>query len=99
MQVVDMSQESLTFDFMETLSIKISTEDKARLKSLAAEQSISLSALLRQGLEKAVSASSTDGEVSCYSLAARYLESEGGVGASEIGDLSVNKAHMQGFGK
>lgn len=84
---------------METLSIKVSKTDKARLQKVAQERKISLSALLREGLEQVVHGRSNAAKPSCYALAAKYFEDEGGLGASGFGDLSTNKKWMEGFGK
>jgi len=84
---------------METLSIKISKADKARLRQLALQRKVSLSALLREGMEHVVRGQTDGGEASCYSRAARYLEEDIGLGASKLGDLSTNKAHLKGFGR
>ena len=83
---------------METLSIKVSKSDKARLQRLACERKTSLSALLREGLEHAVTCASKENEASCYDLAAKYIEDESCLGASGHSDLSTNKAHLKGFG-
>ncbi|NBB78142.1 MAG: hypothetical protein GVY36_01645 [Verrucomicrobia bacterium] len=83
---------------METLSIKVSKNDKARLHRLASERKISLSALLREGLEHVVTHAPGENEVSCYGLGAKYLEDDECLGASGHKDLSTNKAHLKGFG-
>ena len=84
---------------METLSIKISKDDKARLRQLALQRKVSLSALLREGLENVVQDDTDKGKTSCYSRAAKYLEHATGLGASGLGDLSTNKKRMADFGR
>ena len=84
---------------METLSIKISKDDKTRLRQLALQRKVSLSALLREGLENIVQDSTNTGEASCYSRAAKYLGPDAALGTSGLGDLSTNKKRMEGFGR
>ena len=84
---------------METLSIKVSRADKERLKRLASERKVSLSALLREGLAQLVGGGTAVGKVTCYEKAAKYLESGDAVGASGRGDLSANKAYLEDFGR
>lgn len=84
---------------METLSIKISKEDKMRLRHVATLRKISLSALLREGVEKVVQGDTADDAASCYALAQKYLEDENQIGASGLGDLSVNTKRMESFGR
>lgn len=84
---------------METLSIKVSKEDKARLRQLALQRRVSLSTLLREGLDHIVRGQTDEVGASCYSRAAKYLEHEEGLGASGLGDLSTNKDRMEGFGR
>jgi hypothetical protein len=83
---------------METLSIKISKDDKLRLRQLALQRKVSLSALLREGLKHIVQSGTDQGEASCYSRAAKYLEPNARLGARGLGDLSTNKKRMEGFG-
>ena len=83
---------------MSTISIKISDADKARLKKLARERKVSLSALLREGVERVVREAG-GAEASCYDLASKYLENENSLGASGLGDLSTNRERMRGFGR
>lgn len=84
---------------METLSIKVFKEDKNRLRQLARERKVSLSALLREGLA-AVAAGKPEGrEPTCYALAAEILEDPEQLGESGFGDLSTDKLRLEKFGK
>ena len=85
------------FSMQEVLSIKVSSEEKARLRKLADAQNLSLSGLLRKGLQAATAAGFP--EASCYDLCARYFESPDGIGSSGMRDLSTNKARLKNFGR
>lgn len=82
----------------ETLSIKVSSAEKARLKAEAARRGVKLSTLLRMGLDVVTSDVSPTHRPSCYDLAARFFEEPGHVDSSGLCDLSTNKAHLHGFG-
>jgi hypothetical protein len=84
---------------LETVSIKISSADKARLKALSKARNVPITALIREGLEKVLSDPSNDGQPSCYDLVAKDLEKLWAQGGSGFSDLSSNKALMEGFGK
>jgi hypothetical protein len=83
----------------ETLSIKITSSEKARLKALAAARNIPVSDLIREGLHKVLSETADSEQPSCYDLFATDLENLWSQGGSGIGDLSSNKTHMKGFGE
>lgn len=82
----------------ETLSIKVSPAEKARLKAEAARRGVKLSTLLRMGLEAVTSNVSPAARPSCYDLAARFFQEPGHIDSSGLRDLSTNKAHLNGFG-
>lgn len=84
---------------METLSIKVSKSDKLRLQRIAKERKLTLSAVLREGLEHSINHQKTTQGTSCYDLAEGILEDETAIGASGVGDLSSNKAHLESFGR
>ncbi|MES2923850.1 MAG: hypothetical protein V4819_20010 [Verrucomicrobiota bacterium] len=83
----------------ETLSIKITSAEKARLKAVASARKIPVSDLIREGLRKVLSESGDFGQPSCYDLFAKDLENLWARGGSGISDLASNKKHMKGFGK
>lgn len=83
----------------ETLSIKIASADKERLRKIAASRGMSLSALLKLGVERVVSEAGPEMSPSCYDLSRKYFEEEGHLGESHLGDLSTNKAHLSDFGR
>lgn len=83
----------------ETLSIKVSVADKNRLRKLAAERGLSLSKLLREGVEAVISGTRPSSSPSCYDLVAHCFEQPGHLGASGHRDHSTNKEHLAGFGK
>jgi hypothetical protein len=98
-KVVDSCQNKITFSPMqETLSIKVSTAEKARLKAEAARRGVKLSTLLKMGLEAVTSDVSPADRPSCYDLAARFFEEPGHIDSSGLRDLSTNKSHLHGFG-
>ena len=82
----------------ETLSIKVSLTEKARLKAEAARRGVKLSTLLRMGLEAVTRDVPTEDLPSCYELTAKFFELPGHIGSSGAGDLSSNKAHLNNFG-
>jgi hypothetical protein len=84
---------------LETLSIKISSADKARLKALSKVRNVPITALIREGLEKVLSETGKAEQPSCYDLVAKDLEKLWAQGGSGIPDLSSNKAHMKDFGQ
>ena len=82
----------------ETLSIKVSSAEKARLKAEAARRGVKLSTLLRMGLEAVTKDVHPGTRPSCYDLAARFFEEPGHIDSSGLSDLSTNKAHLKDFG-
>ncbi len=98
-KVVDSCQNKITFSPMqETLSIKVSTAEKVRLKAEAARRGVKLSTLLKMGLEAVTSDVSPADRPSCYDLSARFFEEPGHIDSSGLRDLSTNKSHLHGFG-
>ena len=83
----------------ETLSIKVSPGEKAKLRQLAESRGLKLSTLLREGLLKVTAGAVDKSGPTCYQCFAKYLEEPGNLGASGLGDLSVNKRRMRNFGK
>lgn len=82
----------------ETLSIKITSAEKARLKAVASARKVPVSDLIREGLRKVLSESCDSGQPSCYDLFSKDLENLWARGGSGISDLASNKKHMKGFG-
>ena len=82
----------------ETLSIKVSSAEKARLKAEAARRGMKLSTLLKMGLEAVTADVSPSDRPSCYDLAARFFQEPGHIDSSGLHDLSTNKAHLHSFG-
>ena len=83
----------------ETLSIKISSAEKARLKALASARKVPISDLIREGLHLMLSGAGDSEKPSCYDLFAKDLEKLWSQPGSGITDLSSNKKHMEGFGE
>ena len=83
----------------ETLSIKVPTAQKARLKALASKRKTTLSGLMLQALERLSRESETASPISCFELTRDLFEKAGKLGASNEGDRSVNKARMRSFGR
>jgi len=82
----------------ETLSIKVPTAQKARLKALASKRKTTLSGLMLQALEKLSRESEAASPVSCFELSRDLFEKPQNLGASKEGDRSVNKLRMRAFG-
>ena len=83
----------------ETLSIKISSADKARLKAMSETRNVPISALVREGLEKVLAEAMPSESPSCYDLVSRYFEEPGHLSQNGPRDLSSNKEHLRDFGK
>ncbi len=83
----------------ETLSIKVPTAQKARLKALASKRKTSLSGLMLQALERLSRESETVSPISCFELSRDIFEKAENLGASKEGDRSVNKLRMRFFGR
>ena len=83
----------------ETLSIKVPTAQKARLKALASKRKMSLSGLMLQALERLSRESEVVSPVSCFELSRDLFEKAENLGASKEGDRSVNKMRMRSFGR
>ena len=82
----------------ETLSIKVTPAEKARLKAEATRRGVKLSTLLRMGLEAVTKDVPPVSQPSCYDMASRFFEEPGHIDSSGLGDLSTNKAHLNDFG-
>ena len=83
----------------ETLSIKVPTAQKARLKALASKRKTTLSGLMLQALEMLSRESETASPVSCFELSRDLFDNPENLGASKDGDRSVNKKRMLSFGR
>lgn len=81
-----------------TLTIKVSEEKKARIQRLARERQVSVSALVKEALDRALGEDRSSA-ASCYDLARKYFETEGAIGSSGMSDLASNKEHLMGFGR
>jgi hypothetical protein len=98
-KVVDSCQNAITVHSMqETLSIKVSSAEKARLKAEAARRGVKLSTLLKMGLEAVTTNVSPADRPSCYDLAARFFEEPGHIDSSGLSDLSTNQEYLNDFG-
>lgn len=96
--VVDSCHPRLTVKRMSgTLSIKVSSAEKARLKAVASARKVPVSDLLRESLRKVLSETGDSGGISCYDLFAKDLECLWTRGGSGISDLSSNNMHLRGF--
>jgi hypothetical protein len=82
----------------ETLSIKVTAAEKARLTAEAARRGVKLSTLLKMGLDAVTTRADSAGLLSCYDLTARFFEEPGHIDSSGLHDLSTNKAHLNDFG-
>ena len=83
----------------ETLSIKVTSAEKARLKAVASARKVPVSDLIRESMHKVLSDTGDSVQPSCYGLFAKDLEKLWTQGGSGISDLSSNKIHMKGFGE
>ena len=83
----------------ETLSIKVPTAHKARLKALALKRNTTLSGLMLQALEWLSRESEAVAPASCFELSRDLFDKPQNLGASKEGDRSVNKARMRSFGR
>jgi hypothetical protein len=79
---------------METISLKLGGELKARLEAEAKRRQISKSKVIRDCLTRVLLRSKSGNGVSCYDLAKHLAGSVHGPR-----DLSTNKKHMKGFGE
>lgn len=80
----------------QSVSIKLSESEKARLRGIAAARKVSVSSLIREGIERVLN---DDDESSCYDLVSHLFEGEAGTGESGLGDLSTNKDRLAGIGQ
>jgi len=83
-------------DMNETLSIKVTQEQKLRLKQIATDRKKKPSALIREALDLVLGENTSAGKLSLYELSKDILEK---VEASGMSDLSTNKKHFEGFGR
>jgi uncharacterized protein (DUF1778 family) len=83
----------------ETLSIKVPTAQKARLKALASKRKTTLSGLMLQALEKLARESDVVSPASCFELSHDLFEKAENLGASKEGDRSVNRLRLRSFGR
>jgi predicted DNA-binding protein len=84
---------------METLSIKVPTAQKTRLKALASKRKTTLSSLMLDALERLSRESEAVSPVSCFELSRDLFEKAQNLGASKEGDRSVNKKRLRSFGR
>ena len=84
---------------METLSIKISSLEKVRLQELARARAVSMSQLIREGLEKVLDGSGCDEEEAGKQQIMQILENHWEQSSGGPGDLSTNKKYMEDYGK
>jgi hypothetical protein len=82
----------------ETLSLKVPTAQKARLKALAAKRGTPLTRLMLDALEALSKESAATAPVSCFDLTHDLFEKPGKLGASKEGDRSTNKLRLRSFG-
>ncbi|MEM9081389.1 MAG: CopG family transcriptional regulator [Verrucomicrobiota bacterium] len=75
-------------DVSSTLSIKLSDAEKARLQAKAKARNVSMSKLVKEGIEKVLEGD--EGEVSCYDLMREHFEKPGML-MEGPSDLSTNK--------
>jgi len=83
----------------ETVSLKVSNKLKARLKALAAQRGVSVSALIKEGIRTVTEGTVGEAGPTCHDLVAPYLAAPDRVGSSGLGDLSTNQRHLAGFGR
>lgn len=83
----------------ETVSIKLSVSEKARLRAVADARKVSVSTLLLEGLERVLADERETASPSCYDLTARYFEDGSHLGSSGLGDLSTNKTRLRNLGR
>jgi hypothetical protein len=83
----------------ETLSIKVPTAQKARLKALANKRKTTLSGLMLEALDRLSRESEKVSPASCFELTRDLFEKSGKLGASREGDRSVNKLRLKAFGR
>ena len=83
----------------ETLSIKISALEKAKLQRIAELRAVSLSQLLREGLQKVLDSSVDEEGAAVKDRAMKILEDFWATSPGGPEDLSTNKKYMEDFGK
>jgi hypothetical protein len=83
----------------ETISMKIPRELKERLRALAAQRGVSVSALVKEGIRSALGDRVAGSAPTCHDLIAPYLVAPDRVGASGLGDLAADKRHLAGLGR
>ncbi len=83
----------------ETLSIKISPLEKAKLQKIAEVRAVTMSQLLREGLQKVINTSADEDGAAAKDQAMKILEDFWSSTPGGPGDLSTNKKHMEDFGK
>jgi hypothetical protein len=82
-----------------TISMKISKELKERLRALAAQRGVSVSALVKEGIRAVLGEQSAGAGPTCHDLVAPYLAAPDRIGSSGLGDLATDKRHLAGFGR
>jgi len=84
---------------IETLSIKVPSAQKARLKALANKRKTTLTSLMREALDRLSRESEAVAPASCFQLTHDLFDTPGKLGASDQGDRSVNKQRLKSFGR
>jgi len=84
---------------IETLSIKVPSAKKARLKALANKRKTTLTSLMLEALDRLSRESETIAPASCFQLTHDLFDTPGKLGASDQGDRSVNKQRLKSFGR
>lgn len=82
-----------------TLSIKISSAEKEQLQRIAELRSVSMSHLLREGLQNVLDGVGETGADATKRKVMRMLEEHWANAPAGPEDLSTNKRHMEGFGR
>lgn len=79
-----------------TLSIKVSVQEKLKLKRVAAKRQMTISDLMREALELILANPEIAKKESCYTVAEDLFQYQSGNLPS---DLSSNKDYLKGFGQ
>ena len=84
---------------IETLSIKVPSAQKARLKALATKRKTTLTSLMLEALDRLSRESDAVAPASCFQLTHDLFDTPGKLGASDQGDRSINKQRLKSFGR
>jgi hypothetical protein len=80
----------------ETLSIKVPSEMKTRLRAIARARKTKPSTLLRDALENVLNGATRNGRATCGELSKDLFDNLEPGGPT---DLATNPKHLRGFGK